>query len=97
MCFEKVDCEFCCISLIDMGWYQLVSHSPLRLDDALVFTNCFIVQYLEVYQHAAFFKTLHYGAVGKESVFFGACLKGSGDYGIGITMICYHCVLVSTL
>ena len=72
MCFESADCTFRFIYTMDMGWRQLVSNSPLILDDALVFSTCFIVQYLEVYQNAAVFKPLHYGTVGKESVFFGA-------------------------
>ena len=59
---------FRCISKMYMGWYQLLSQSPLRLDDALVFSTCLIVQYLEVYQHVAVFKPLHDGALGKESV-----------------------------
>ena len=96
MCFEIADCTFRCIYTMDMGWYQLVSHSPLRLDDALVFITFFIVQYLEVYQHVAVFKPLHDGVVGKESVFFYALLEGSVNYDIGIKMICYHYVLVST-
>ena len=74
----------------------MVSHSLLRLDDALVFSTRFIVQYLEVYQHIEVFKPLHDGAVEKESAFVGAFIEGSGNYGIGITMIYYHYVLVST-
>ena len=96
MCFEDADCTFRCISMMDMGWYQLLSHSPLRFDDALVFSTCCIVQYLEVYQHVAVFKPLHDGAVGKESMFVGAQLEGSGNYFIGIAVICYHYVLIST-
>ena len=50
----------------------MVSHYPLILDDALVFSSCFIVQNLKVYHHVVVFKLLHDGDVGKESVFFGA-------------------------
>ena len=87
MCFESADCTFRCASTMDMGWYQLVSHSPLRLDDELVFSTFSIVQYLEVYQHVAVLKPLHDDDVGKESVFVGAWLEGSGSYSIIITMI----------
>ena len=52
--------------------YQLVSHSTIRLGDALVLSTCFIVQYMEVCQHIEIFKTLHDGALVKESVFVGA-------------------------
>ena len=43
------------------------------------------------------FKTLHDGAVRKESVFVGMWLGGSGNYSIVIEIICYNDVLVSTL
>ena len=45
------------------------------------------LQYLEVYQHVAVFKPFNDGSVGKESMFVGARLEGSGNGGIGITMI----------
>ena len=35
------------------------------LDYVLVFSTCFIFQYMEFYQYVAVFKLLHYGAVGK--------------------------------
>ena len=96
MCFEGADCTLSCISTVNMGWYQLVSHFPFRLDDALVFSTYGIVKYLEVYQNVVVFKLLHDVAVGKESVFVGDQLEGSGNDGIGITMICYHYVLIFT-
>ena len=96
MCFESVDCTVHCISSMDMGWYKLVSHSQPRLYDALVFSTFFIVQYLEVYEHVVVFKPLYDGTLGKEAVFFGVVLEGKGNDGIGITMVCYNCVLVST-
>ena len=54
-----------------MGWYQLVSHPPIIIDDTLVLSTYLIVKYMEVYQHVAVFKPLHDGAVGKEYVFVG--------------------------
>ena len=48
------------------------------------------------YQHVAVFKTLYDGSVGKESVFVGAWLEGRGNDGIGIKMIWYHYVMVTT-
>ena len=72
MGFGSVDCTFRCISKMDNGWYQLVSYLPLIPDDTLVFSTCFVVQYLEVYHYDAVFKPLRDGAVGKESVFVRA-------------------------
>ena len=52
---------------------------------------------MEVYQHVAVFKLLHDGSIDKESVFVGTQIEGSVNDGIGITMICYHYVLIYTL
>ena len=65
MCFKGADCTFICISNMDMGRYQFLSHYLLRLDDALVFSTCFVIQYLEVYQNVAVLETLRDGTIGE--------------------------------
>ena len=49
---------------MDMGWYQLVFHSPFRLDDVIIFSTCFIIQNFKVHQHITVLDTLHDGVVG---------------------------------
>ena len=80
---------------MDMEWYQLVFHSPFRLDDALIFSFCFIIQNLEVHQHITVLMMLHDGVVCEQSVFVGARLEGGGNDSIGVTIIRNRYILIS--
>ena len=81
--------------MMDMGWYQLVLHSPFRIDDALIFSTRFIIQNFKVHQHITVLETFHGVVVGYQYVFVSAKLEGSGNDIIGITMMHNHCILLA--
>ena len=63
MSFEGSNISLCCISAMNMGWYQLVIHVPLLRHDLLVLRTRFIVKDLEIDMMIALLESLHDGIV----------------------------------
>ena len=96
-CAFKVRLEHSAVFLqMDTGWHQLIFHSPFRIDDAIIFSTCFIIQNVRVHQHMMVLDTLHDGVVVCQSVFVSARLEGSDNDSIGIKMIHNYYILLAT-
>ena len=96
MIFEGVDGPFRSITVMDIQRNELVGNFPVLLNNTLALGADFIVEDLEVNLVAARGEMMHGGVVSIDVILVLLGFEWCNEDGVGITVVCSHCVLVFT-